>query len=82
MHQIIEMKTSLMKERGVVESPNSQEESDDNQKVGHPDRSKFISHHAEINPFVRQLVSQELNSRANPTDLVDVSNLNHPLYGC
>ena len=38
MHQIIEMMTSLMKEKGVVESPNSQEEfvqkKSDNQKVG------------------------------------------------
>ena len=70
-----------MKERGVVESPNSQgksvQEKNDNQKVGHPGQSKFISHHAEIKPFVRQLVSQELNSKANPTDPVDVSNLNH-----
>ena len=38
MHQITEMMTSLMKERGVVESPNFQEESvqekSDNQKGG------------------------------------------------
>ena len=50
MHQIMEMMTGLMKERGVVESPNSQEEfvqeKSDNQKVGYPGRSKFISHHA------------------------------------
>ena len=47
MHQITEMMTSLMKEIGVAESPNFQEESIqekiDNQKVGHLGQSKFIS---------------------------------------
>ena len=39
--------------------------------------TKLISHHVQIKPFVRQLVSLELNSRANPIDPVDVSNLDH-----
>ena len=83
MHQITEMMISLMKERGVAESPNFQEKSvqekSNNQKVRHPGRSKFISHHAQM-PFVRQLVSPELNSRANTIDPIDVSNLDH-LFG-
>ena len=57
MHQIIEMMTSLMKERRVVEGPNFQEgsihEKSINQKVEHPDQSKLISHRAQIEPFVR-----------------------------
>ena len=50
MHQITKMMTSLMKERGVAESPNFQKESvqekSDNQKVGHPGWSKFVYHYA------------------------------------
>ena len=84
MYQLKEMMTSLIKERWIAEGPNFQEgsvhEKNDNLKVGHPGQSKLISHHAEIKPFVRQLVSPELNSRANPTDPIDVSNLDH-LFG-
>ena len=84
MHQITKMMTSLIKEKEVAESLNFQEESVhkkiDNQKVGHPGLSKFISHHAQIKPFVRQIISPKLNSRANPTDPIDVSNLDH-LFG-
>ena len=81
MHQITEMMTSLIKERGTVEGPNFQEESvqekGHDQKVGHPGRSKLISHRAQIKPFMRQLVSPELNSGANPINPVDISNLDH-----
>ena len=49
----------------------------DNLKVRHPGQSKLIFHRAEIKPFVRQLASLELNSRTNPTDLINVSNLDH-----
>ena len=52
----------------------------DNQKVGHPGWSKLISHRAQIEPFVRQLVSPEMNSRVNITDPIAVSNLD-PLFG-
>ena len=81
MHQMIEVMTSLIKEMENVEGPNFQEKSvqekRDNQKVGHLGRSKLISYCAQIKPFMRQIDSPKLNSRANPTDLVDVSNLNH-----
>ena len=81
MYQLTEMMTSLIKERRIVEGPNFQkelvEEKGDNQKMGHPGWSKLISHYAEIKPFVRRLVSPELNSKANPIDPVDVLNLNH-----
>lgn len=81
MYQMKEMMTSLIKERWIAEGPNFQErsvhEKNDNLKVGHPGQSKLISHHAEIKPFVRPLVSSELNSRTNPTDPIDVSNLDH-----
>ena len=50
MYQLKEMMTSLIKERGIAEGPNFQEgsipEKNINQKVGHPDRSKLISHRA------------------------------------
>ena len=81
MHQMIEMMTSLIKEMETTEGPNFQEKSvqekRDNQKVGHPGRSKLISYCAQIKPFMRQIDSLKLNSKANLTDPVDVSNLNH-----
>ena len=81
MYQLKEVMTSLIKEKWIAKGPNLQEgsvhEKNDNLKVGHPGQSKLIFHCAEIKPFVRQLVSSELNSRANPTDPIDVLNLDH-----
>ena len=80
-YQLTKMMASLIKERGIVEGPNLQEgfvhEKSNNQKVGHPGRSKFISQRAQIKPFVRQLVSPKVNSGVNLTDTVDVSNMDH-----
>ena len=84
MYQLTEMMTSLIKEKRIVEGPNLQEgsvhEKSDNQKVGHPGRFKLISFRAQIKPFVRQIVNPELNSGANITDSIAVSNLAH-LFG-
>ena len=84
MCQLKEMMTSLIKERGITEDPDFQggsiHEKSINQKAGHLDRSKLISHRAQIEPFVRQLVSPELNSGANLTDPIAVSNID-PFFG-